>query len=202
MTVYEFSGDIPDNCLINGSIAIDTETMGLNLDHNRLCLVQIADQHGNIYLVKLSKSYNCPNLKALLSNSTTLKLFHFARFDVAVIWKYLGVKIDNIFCTKIASKLVRTYTDHHGLKELCRELLGIQMNKTQQSSYWGAATLTNEQKEYAANDVRYLHQLVLKLTEMLKNENKLDIAYKLFHFLPNIVQLDLLGFANTDIFSH
>lgn len=186
-----------------GDIAIDTETMGLDLNRDRLCLLQISNGDGEAYLVQFSKdNYDAPNLKNLLLDKNREKIFHFARFDLAVIKKHLEIELSNIFCTKIASILVRTYTEHHGLKDLCKELLGINISKQQQSSYWGTFQLSEEQKEYAAKDVIYLHSLKEILTSMLMAENRNDIAYKLFDFLPTRANLDLMGWNEIDIFSH
>jgi ribonuclease D len=186
-----------------GDIAIDTETMGLDLNRDRLCLLQISNGDGEAYLVQFSKdNYDAPNLKNLLLDKNREKIFHFARFDLAVIKKHLEIELSNIFCTKIASILVRTYTEHHGLKDLCKELLGINISKQQQSSYWGTLQLSEEQKEYAAKDVIYLHSLKEILTSMLMAENRNDIAYKLFDFLPTRANLDLMGWNEIDIFSH
>jgi ribonuclease D len=186
-----------------GDIAIDTETMGLDLNRDRLCLLQISNGDGEAYLVQFSKdNYDAPNLKNLLLDKNREKIFHFARFDLAVIKKYLEIELSNVFCTKIASILVRTYTEHHGLKDLCKELLGINISKQQQSSSWGTLQLSEEQKEYAAKDVIYLHSLKEILTSMLIAENRNDIAYKLFDFLPTRANLDLMGWNEIDIFSH
>ena len=186
-----------------GDIAIDTETMGLDLNRDRLCLLQISNGDGEAYLVQFSKdNYDAPNLKNLLLDKNREKIFHFARFDLAVIKKHLEIELSNVFCTKIASILVRTYTEHHGLKDLCKELLGINISKQQQSSYWGTLQLSEEQKEYAAKDVIYLHSLKEILTSMLMAENRNDIAYKLFDFLPTRANLDLMGWNEIDIFSH
>lgn len=177
--------------------------MGLNFHRDRLCTVQFCDSSSNGYIVQfVSKKYNAPNLVSLLSDKKRVKIFHFARFDVAIMEYYLGVQIENIFCTKIASKLVRTYTDSHGLKDLCRELLGIQISKQQQSSDWGITELSNDQKEYAIKDVLYLHQLKETLTNMLTRENRMDIAKALFDFLPIRARLDIMGWNEVDIFSH
>ncbi len=177
--------------------------MGLNLNRDRLCLIQISNGDGNAYLVQFDKNnYNAPNLKKILLDDSRCKIFHFARFDLAVIKKYLNIELSNIFCTKIASKLVRTYTEHHGLKDLCKELLGVNMSKHQQSSYWGTSSLTEEQKDYAARDVLYLHSLKMALQQMLVAENRDLIAQKLCNFLPTIANLDLMGWNDLDIFSH
>jgi ribonuclease D len=201
ITVYE--NDLPNGFKLEGEIAIDTETMGLNLLRDRLCVLQFSNGDGKAYLVKFNGSdYSAPNLKKFLSDPKRVIIFHFARFDVAAIYQYLGVEIKNIFCTKIASKLVRTYTDSHGLKELCRELLGIQISKQQQSSYWGNESLTHDQIEYAAKDVLYLHQLKESLTKMLIKEKRLEIAQEAFAFLLTRAKLDLMGWNENDIFAH
>lgn len=177
--------------------------MGLNLHRDRLCLLQLSNGDGKAYLVNfIDKNYAAPNLKKLLLDKNRCKIFHYARFDLAAIKKYLGIDLENIFCTKISSKLVRTYTDAHGLKDLCRELLSVQISKQQQSSYWGRLDLTAEQKEYAAKDVLYLHQLRATLQDMLLTENRLDIAKEIFKFLPIRGNLDLVGWNDIDIFMH
>ena len=177
--------------------------MGLDLNRDRLCVLQLSNGDGDAYLVQFSRdNYDAPNLKNLLLDKNREKIFHFARFDLAIIKKYLGIELSNIFCSKIASILVRTYTEYHGLKDLCRELLGINISKQQQSSYWGTEQLSEEQKEYASKDVIYLHSLKEILTKMLIAENRKDIAYKLFEFLPTRVDLDLMGWNEIDIFSH
>ncbi len=177
--------------------------MGLNLHRDRLCLLQLSNGDGKAYLVNfIDKNYAAPNLKKLLLDKNRCKIFHYARFDLAAIRKYLGIDLENIFCTKISSKLVRTYTDAHGLKDLCRELLSVQISKQQQSSYWGRLDLTAEQKEYAAKDVLYLHQLRATLQDMLLAENRLDIAKQIFKFLPIRANLDLAGWNDIDIFMH
>lgn len=204
MNVTIFQNDIPDNLELYGDIALDTESMGLQFFRDRICTIQFCDAKGNAYIVQFNKNgqYNAPNLKILLEDPKRVKIFHFARFDVAIIKHYLNIHIENIFCTKIASKLVRTYTEMHGLKELCRELLGIQISKQQQSSDWGADTLSDDQKEYAIKDVIYLHQLKDILSKMLIREKRLDLAQKLFDFLPTRADLDLLGWNEIDIFAH
>ena len=177
--------------------------MGLNLHRDRLCVLQMSNGDGDAYLVHFSSSnYHSPNLKKLLLDESREKIFHFARFDLAAIKKYLNIELSNIFCTKIASKLVRTYTDSHGLKDLCKELLGVNISKQQQSSYWGTGKLSEEQKEYASRDVIYLHSLRSILREMLITENRQDIAHKLFEFLPTRANLDLIGWNEIDILSH
>lgn len=177
--------------------------MGLNNHRDRLCVVQISCGDGNAHIVHFpTPKYDCPNLKALLSDSNRCKIFHFARFDVAIIQHYLGLQLSNIYCTKIASRLCRTYTDMHGLKDLCEELLKVKISKQQQTSDWGSETLTPEQQNYAASDVLHLHGLREKLNIMLKRENRQEIAQKCFEFLPYRAQLDLLGWPEFDIFQH
>ncbi|WP_341754886.1 ribonuclease H-like domain-containing protein [Candidatus Tisiphia endosymbiont of Dioctria rufipes] len=203
MSIIVFQNDLPEDFNIAGDLAIDTETMGLNLHRDRLCLLQLSNGDGKAYLVNfIDKNYAAPNLKKLLLDNNRCKIFHYARFDLAAIRKYLGIDLENIFCTKISSKLVRTYTDAHGLKDLCRELLSVQISKQQQSSYWGRLDLTSEQKEYAAKDVLYLHQLRAILQDMLLVENRLDIAKQIFKFLPIRANLDLVGWNDIDIFMH
>lgn len=198
-----FKDDIPSDLVISGDLAIDTEAMGLNNLRDRLCLVQIGDQLGNIYLIQIDKEIKeCPNLRKLLENPQTQKIMHFARFDVAVIMHYLNIEMENIFCTKIASRLVRTYTDMHGLKELCREFLGIQISKQQQSSDWGQEELSKDQKLYAASDVIYLHKLRDLLTDLLIREERIDLAKNCFKFIPTRARLDIAGWPEIDIFSH
>lgn len=198
-----FKNDIPEDIKIVGDIAIDTEAMGLNYHRDRLCTVQFGDEENNHYIVQYDgKSYNSPNLGKYLLDETRVKIFHYARFDVAIIDFYLGIETKNIFCTKIASKLSRTYTDNHGLKDLSRELIGVNISKSQQSSYWGADELSKDQIEYAIKDIIYLHQLREVLTKMLEKENRLDLAQKIFDFLPVRAKLDILGWDNNDIFSH
>tara|TARA_B100000686_G_scaffold144593_1_gene152019 strand:- start:1358 stop:1984 length:627 start_codon:yes stop_codon:yes gene_type:complete len=195
--------DLPADVDFGASVAIDTETMGLNPARDRLCLVQMMSAEGDCHLVKFDgKNYDAPNLKRILANEDILKLFHFARFDVAVLQAYLGVLTEPIYCTKIASRLVRTFTPYHGLKNLCRDLLGEDISKHQQSSDWGADELTEDQLEYAASDVLYLHGLKSKLDEMLEREGRLDLAHSCFDFLPTRAMLDLRGWAEEDIFSH
>ena len=198
-----FKDDLPSDLVISGDLAIDTETMGLNNVRDRLCLVQIGDQAGNIYLVQIDKDIkDSPNLRLLLENPQTQKIMHFARFDVAVIMHYLNIKIENIFCTKIASKLVRTYTDMHGLKELCREFLGVQISKQQQSSNWGQEELSKDQKLYAASDVIYLHKLRDILNNLLIREGRIELAKECFDFIVTRSKLDLAGWSEVDIFAH
>ena len=203
MTIHLHKGDLPANVKFETSVAIDTETMGLNPHRDRLCLAQLSAGDCDSHLVQFSPgAYNAPNLRALLADPTVLKLFHFGRFDIAVLAHYLGVVAAPVYCTKIASKLARTFTDKHGLKDLCRELLGIELSKQQQSSDWGAPSLTEEQKRYAASDVLHLHALKAKLDDMLVRENRQQLALACFAFLPTRAFLDLTGFENLDIFEH
>jgi ribonuclease D len=203
MTVKLYRGDLPVDFNPGTSVAIDTETLGLKPARDKLCLVQISTGDGNAVLVQMDRTkYDAPNLKALLANPKVLKIFHFARFDVAVLKQYLDVDTAPLFCTKIASKLVRTYTDRHGLKELVRELLGIDLNKLQQSSDWGAHSLTDAQKAYAAEDVVYLHELKQRLEQMLEREGRTALAKACFEFLPTRTTLDLLGWSEEDVFAH
>ena len=203
MTVKLYRGDLPADFNPGNSVAIDTETLGLKPARDKLCLVQISTGDGNAVLVQMDRSkYDAPNLKSLLANPMVLKIFHFARFDVAVLKQYLDVDTAPLFCTKIASKLVRTYTDRHGLKELVRELLGIDLNKLQQSSDWGAHSLTDAQKAYAAEDVVYLHELKQRLEQMLEREGRTALAKSCFEFLPTRAALDLLGWPEEDVFAH
>ena len=201
--IHFFQSDLPQDFILEGDIAIDTEAMGLQIKRDKLCVVQLCDAKGKIALVQfINNDYCAPNLKKLLLDKTRVKIFHFARFDLAILEHYLGITLQNIFCTKIASRLVRTYTDSHGLKDICRELLGIQLSKQQQSSDWGTQILSKDQQEYAARDVIYLHDLRDKFTTMLIRENRLELAQKLFDFLPVRASLDLAGWPETDIFAH
>lgn len=206
MTITLHHDDLPAEVLAQWeklpSIAVDTETMGLQIGRDRLCLIQLCSPTGEVHLVQFRNGYDAPNLKALLANPNITKLFHFARFDLASIQRYLGVVATPVFCTKIASRLVRTYTDKHGLKELVREQLGMELSKQQQSSDWGAAQLSPEQLTYAASDVLHLHGLRDRLQAMLVRENRLDIADACFSFLASRVMLDLQGWADQDIFAH
>ena len=196
-------GDLPPNLDLGTVVAIDSETMGLKPHRDRLCLIQLSSGDGNAHLVKFEQqNYNAPNLVKLLENPDITKIFHYARFDVAVINKYLQAQIDSIYCTKIASKLVRTYTDKHGLKDLCKELLLLDLSKQQQSSDWGAKDLTEEQKIYAASDVLYLHKIKEILDQRLLREGRNELADFCFKFLQTRANLDLIGFENEDIFSH
>lgn len=203
MNITLHQGDLPNNLSLKGVLAVDTEAMGLNNTRDRLCLVQLCDEVGAIHLVQFARGvYNAPNLCALMSDPKRIKIFHFARFDVAIMKQYLGVVTQPIYCTKIASKLVRTYTDRHGFKDLCRELLSVEVSKYQQTSDWGAPTLSQEQMEYAANDVIHLHKLKDKLDTMLARENRTHLAQKVFDFLPTRAELDLAGWGEIDIFAH
>ena len=203
MTVHYHKGDLPADLDLGPLVAIDTETMGLSLTRDPLCVVQLSAGDGDAHVVQMDRSgYDCPNLKALLSSPDVEKILHFARFDVAMIEKYLGVTLAPVFCTKIASKLCRTYTDRHGLKDVTRELVGADMNKQQQSSDWGADELTPAQLDYAASDVLHLHKLREKLTMMLEREGRFELAKPCFDFLPTRARLDLAGWPETDIFAH
>lgn len=196
-------GDLPDDLDLGPVVAVDTETMGLRPGRDRLCVVQLSAGDGTAHLVQLRQdSYAAPNLVRLLGDTERLKLFHFARFDLAVLKAYLGVDCRPVWCTKIASKLVRTFTDRHGLRDLCRDLIDVDISKQQQSSDWGAATLTREQMSYAAGDVLYLHRLKERLEEMLQREGRLALAEVCFDFLPTRAALDLAGWPEEDIFAH
>jgi ribonuclease D len=205
MSVFFHEGDLPEGALAgNAPLAVDTETMGLNTPRDRLCLVQISDGTGDEHLVRFGpdSDFSAPNLKALLGDTGRLKLFHFARFDLAAIEHYLGVVAAPLFCTKIASRLTRTYTDRHGLKELVKELLGTDISKQQQTSDWGGPILSDAQKDYAASDVRYLHRLREEFVQRLEREGRSEIAQACFDFLPYRARLDLAGWSDEDIFAH
>ena len=204
MAVHYHEEDLPVGVLAPGPVAVDTETLGLITARDRLCLVQIADGRGDEHLVRFAanSSYAAPNLRAVLADPARIKLFHFARFDLAAIHHYLGVMATPVFCTKIASKLTRTYTDRHGLKEIVRELLAKEISKQQQSSDWGADSLSDAQQEYAASDVRYLHAMHEIFVRRLEREGRTAIAQACFDFLPTRALLDLAGWADRDIFSH
>jgi ribonuclease D len=204
MAVHLHEEDLPGDVFAPGPIAVDTETMGLITPRDRLCVVQLSDGQGDEHLVRFSpgSDYAAPNLKAVLADPARVKLFHFARFDLAAIEHYLGVTATPVFCTKIASKLVRTYTDRHGLKDLVRELLGKELSKQQQSSDWGGPVLSEAQLEYAASDVRYLHAMHAILVERLAREGRTELAQACFDFLPHRARLDLAGWPDKDIFSH
>ena len=194
---------MPSDIALGGDIAVDTEAMGLNNKRDRLCLVQISDGNGDAHLVQFEQNkYNAPNLIKLLTDNKRTKIFHFARFDLAIMRHYLGIRLSNIYCTRTASRLVRTYTDKHGYKDICKELIGVDVSKQQQSSYWGSQALTTEQIDYAASDVLYLHKLKAKLDEMLAREGRSEIAKATFDFLPYRAELDLAGWENEDIFAH
>jgi len=206
--IHLHDGDLPDDFDIGPVVAIDTETMGLNPHRDRLCLVQLSAGDGEAHLVQIKPvsmggcGYDCPNLKSLLSDVSITKLMHFARFDVAVLQHALDITISSVICTKIAARLVYTFTDRHGLAYLCRDLLGVEMSKHQQSSDWGADILTEDQKRYAASDVLHLHALWEKLEAMLIRENRRELAQSCFDFLSARARLDLLGYENPDIFAH
>lgn len=203
MSIELHRGDLPDHVKFTGSVAVDTETMGLNPHRDRLCLVQLSSGDGTAHLVQIAQGQSrAPNLKAMLEDHNLIKIFHYARFDVAVLDKYLGARVRPVYCTKIASRLVRTYTDRHGLKDLCRELIGVDLSKKQQSSDWGADELSQDQLDYAAADVLYLHKLVSRLNVMLERSGRRELATSCFEFLPTRAALDLLGWGEQDIFSH
>jgi ribonuclease D len=205
MAVHFHEEDLPPGVLAGtGAIAIDTETMGLITPRDRLCVVQLSDGSGDEHLVRFNpgSSYDAPNLKAVLGDPARLKLYHFARFDLAALYHYLGVMAGPVFCTKIASRLTRTYTDRHGLKNLVEELLGESLSKQQQSSDWGGPVLSDAQRDYAASDVRFLHRLMAELTLRLEREGRMHIAQACFDFLPTRALLDLAGWPETDIFAH
>ncbi len=204
MTVYFHEEDLPAGVLADGPVAIDTETMGLITPRDRLCLVQISDGRGDEHLVRFGPNsrYDAPVLKAIVADPARLKLFHFGRFDIAALQHYLGVLAAPAYCTKIASRLIRTYTDRHGLKELVRELLGTDISKQQQSSDWGAPELSEAQRDYAASDVRFLHALRAELDVRLAREGRAELAQACFDFLPHRALLDLAGWPEVDIFAH
>ncbi len=203
MSIHLHHGDLPAGLDFGDSVAIDTETMGLNPHRDRLCLAQLSAGDGVCHLVQFAPgAYDAPNLRRLLADPATLKIFHFGRFDIAVLAHYLGTTAMPVYCTKIASKIARTFTDRHGLKDLCRELLGIEISKQQQSSDWGARELTDEQLRYAAADVLHLHALKARLDEMLVREGRLALAAASFTFLPSRAKLDLGGWETEDIFAH
>jgi len=203
MKVHFHKGDLPAGHDFGRSVAVDTETQGLSMVRDKLCLVQLSDGNGDAHVVQVNRrTYDCPNLKALLGDQSIEKIFHFARFDVAVIKRDLGVVCTPVFCTKIASGLVRTYTDRHGLKDICKELLSVDISKQQQSSDWAAEELTEAQLNYAASDVLYLHQLKTILSARLLREDRFELASACFAFLPARADLDLQGWADVDIFSH
>ena len=200
--IHLHKGDLPDSVKFGPIIAVDTEAMGLNPVRDALCVVQLSDGDGEAHVVQLNRSFDCPNLKKLLADENTLKIFHFARFDVAMAKRWLGVTCAPIWCTKIASKLVRTYTDRHGLKDVSREIAGVDLSKAQQSSDWGAPELTEAQLQYAASDVLHLHVIRDGLIKMLEREGRMELAQACFDFLPIRAELDLRGWEDVDIFAH
>ncbi len=204
MSVYLYEEDLPEGVLAAGPVAVDTETMGLHPGRDRLCLVQISDGLGDEHLVRFGpdSNYAAPNLKAVLADPARLKLYHFARFDLASIEAYLHVMAAPVYCTKIASRLIRTYTDRHGLKELVRDLVGVELSKQQQSSDWGGPVINDAQREYAASDVRHLHKMREELNRRLEREGRMEIAQACFDFLPHRARLDLAGWPEIDIFAH
>ncbi|MDH5452573.1 MAG: ribonuclease D [Paracoccaceae bacterium] len=204
MAIHLHKNDLPDGLNLGPIVAIDTETMGLNPARDRLCLVQLSSGDGDAHLVQISRGQkSAPNLEAMLTDPETLKLFHFGRFDVAALKAAFGVTTAPVYCTKIASKLIRTFTDRHGLKYLLQELINVDVSKQQQTSDWGAGTLTEAQREYAASDVLYLHQLKTELDQRLAREGRTELAQRCFDFLPTRAILDLMGWGDeTDIFKH
>jgi ribonuclease D len=203
MTYQLHRGDLPAGLLFGDAVAVDTEAMGLNPHRDRLCVIQLSRGDGDAHLVQFAAGeYEAPNLRRLLADPAILKLFHFGRFDIAMIYNYLGVMAEPVYCTKIASRLARTFTDRHGLRDLCKDVLGIDLKKEQQSSDWGAPTLTDEQLRYAASDVLHLHALRTRLDEMLEREGRTEMARLCFEFLPVRAALDLEGWAEQDIFAH
>ncbi|MCC1491296.1 ribonuclease D [Cognatishimia sp. F0-27] len=203
MTITLHKGDLPDGLDLGPVVAIDCETMGLNPHRDRLCVVQLSGGDGNAHLVQVAIGQTtAPNLERLLTDPSVLKLFHFGRFDIAAMYRAFGALAAPVYCTKIASRLVRTYTDRHGLKALTQELLGVDISKQQQSSDWGAESLTDAQRSYAASDVLYLHRLREALDAMLAREGRTDLAQHCFDFLPTRARLDLAGWPDTDIFAH
>ncbi len=207
-TIHVHKDDLPEGVSFGSSVAVDTETMGLNWNRDRLCLVQLSAGDGTAHLVQIippslgGKGADCPNLKQVLADAAVTKLMHFARFDVGILQKTLGITVAPVRCTKIAAKLVRTFTERHGLRDLCRELLGVEISKQQQTSDWGAVELTPEQLAYAASDVLHLHALWAKLEALLRREDRLELAQACFAFLPARTMLDDLGYEAPDIFSH
>ena len=203
MAVTLHKGDLPSNLDFGSAVAVDTETQGLSLVRDKLCLVQLSAGDGDAHIVQVNRhTFDCPNLKALIADKNVEKIFHYGRFDIAILSRDLGVEVSPVFCTKIASGLVRTYTDRHGLKDLCRELLGVDLSKQQQTSDWASDELTQAQLDYAASDVLYLHQLKNILSARLLRESRFDIAQSCFDFLPTRAALDLAGWNDVDIFSH
>ena len=207
-TIHLHRNDLPSDLDLGSVVAVDTEAMGLNPHRDRLCLVQISAGNGHVHLVQLvpvalgGRGYDAPNLARLMADTSVVKLMHYARFDVALLQHALGVTVAPVKCTKIAAKLIRTFTDRHGLKDLCRELLGVEISKQQQTSDWGAVELSSDQMAYAASDVLYLHALWAKMEALLVREGRLELALSCFAFLPTRCRLDLLGYDSPDIFSH
>jgi ribonuclease D len=203
MTIHLHEGDLPNGLDLGPEVAVDSETMGLRFRRDPLCVVQLSAGDGDAHVVRMARpGYDCPNLKRLLTDPGVLKLFHFGRFDIGMFQLHLGVETRPVYCTKIASKLARTYTDRHGLKDVVRELAGVDLSKAQQSSDWGAAELTPAQLEYAASDVLYLHAVKARLDEMLAREGRTELARQCFDFLPSRSALDLAGWDEMDIFAH
>jgi ribonuclease D len=202
MTITLHKDDLPSDINLGNVVAVDTETLGLKPVRDRLCLIQLSAGDGNVHLVQFRDSYAAPNLKKLLGDRNVTKLFHFARFDIAAIWMYLQVLTAPVYCTKIASRIARTFTGHHSLKNLCKDLLSLEIDKQQQTTDWGAATLTPEQIEYAATDVLHLHRLRALLDEALVRENRAQLANACFEFLPSRALLDVAGWNDEDIFAH
>ncbi len=203
MTVYLHEGDLPDGLDLGPEVAIDSETMGLRYRRDPLCVVQLSSGDGDAHVVRLNRpAYDCPNLKRLMADRDVLKIFHFGRFDIAMVELYLGIETGPVYCTKIASKLARTYTDRHGLKDVAREMAGIDLSKAQQSSDWGAPQLSQAQLDYAASDVLHLHVIMRRLNEMLVREGRMELAQACFDFLPVRARLDLAGWEEMDIFAH
>ena len=202
MSITLHQSDLPDGLDWGASVAVDSETMGLKPARDRLCLVQLSSGDGNAHLVQLKPGDTAPNLVALMTDPSVMKIFHFARFDMAILQATFGIDVSPVYCTKIASRLTRTYTDRHGLKDLCRELAGVDLSKQQQSSDWGADELSEAQLNYAASDVLYLHTLKEKLDAMLARTERAELAQSCFDFLPTRIKLDLAGWPDEDIFSH
>ena len=203
MTVYLHEGDLPDDLDLGPVVAVDSETMGLRFRRDPLCVVQLSSGDGDAHVVRLNRpAYDCPNLKRVMADPDVLKLFHFGRFDIGMFQLHLGVETRPVYCTKIASKLARTYTDRHGLKDVVRECAGVELSKAQQSSDWGSPVLTQAQLDYAASDVLYLHAVRARLDEMLEREGRTELARKCFDFLPTRSALDLAGWDEQDIFAH
>ncbi|MES2861741.1 MAG: ribonuclease D [Pseudomonadota bacterium] len=203
MTVYLHEGDLPDGLDLGPEVAVDSETMGLRFRRDPLCVVQLSAGDGDAHVVRLNRpAYDCPNLKALMADRDVLKIFHFGRFDIGMVELHLGVETGPVYCTKIGSKLARTYTDRHGLKDVARELAGIDLSKAQQSSDWGSPELSQAQLDYAASDVLHLHVIMRRLNEMLVREGRMELAQACFDFLPTRARLDLRGWDEMDIFAH